>query len=74
MNHRFILFQRSAVYYCEDTATGKQTSLRTKDKADALRLPWPVIPKRRQSAAHFKSKSAITRKEHEQIIERKKQK
>ena len=38
MKTRFILFQRSGVYYCEDTTSGKQTSLRTKDKADALRL------------------------------------
>jgi hypothetical protein len=38
MKYRFILFQRSGVYYSEDTATGKQSSLRTRDKADALRL------------------------------------
>ena len=38
MKNRFILFQRSGVFYCEDTSTGRQTSLRTKDKADALRL------------------------------------
>jgi hypothetical protein len=38
MKNRFILFQRSGVYYCEDTTTRKQTSLRTKDKADAVRL------------------------------------
>ncbi len=38
MKNRFILFQRSGVYYAEDTTTGKQTSLRTKDKDDALRL------------------------------------
>jgi hypothetical protein len=38
MKNRFILFQRSSVFYCEDTATGKQASLRTKNKADALRL------------------------------------
>ncbi len=38
MKNRFILFQRSGVYYCEDTTTGKQSSLRTRDKADALRL------------------------------------
>jgi integrase len=38
MKNRFILFQRGDVYYCEDTATGKQTSLRTKNKADAVRL------------------------------------
>ena len=38
MKNRFILFQRSGVYYCEDTTTGKQMSLRTRDEADALRL------------------------------------
>jgi integrase len=38
MKNRFILFQRSGVYYTEDTTTGKQASLRTRDKADALRL------------------------------------
>lgn len=38
MKNRFILFQRSGVYYCEDTTTGKQSSLRTRDKADAQRL------------------------------------
>jgi hypothetical protein len=38
MKHRFILFQRSGIYYCEDTGTGKQASLRTRDRADAQRL------------------------------------
>ena len=38
MKNRLILLQRSGVYYPEDTTTGKQSSLRTKDKADALRL------------------------------------
>jgi integrase len=38
MKNRFILFQRSGVFYCEDTSNGRQTSLRTKDKADAVRL------------------------------------
>jgi integrase len=38
MKNRFILFQRSGVFYCEDTTTGKQSSLRTKVKADAVRL------------------------------------
>ena len=38
MKHRFNLFQRAGIFYCEDTTTGKQTSLRTRDKADALRL------------------------------------
>ena len=38
MKNRFILFQRSGVFYSEDTTTGKQASLRTKDKTEALRL------------------------------------
>ena len=38
MRNRFILFQRSGIFYCEDTSTGKQTSLRTRDRADAERL------------------------------------
>jgi integrase len=38
MKQRFNLFQRSGVFYCEDTTTGKQTSLRTRDRADAVRL------------------------------------
>ena len=38
MKNRFLLFQRCGVYYSEDTTTGKQVSLRTKDKADAIRL------------------------------------
>jgi integrase len=38
MKIRFILFQRSGIFYCEDTATGKQTSLRTRDREDAARL------------------------------------
>jgi integrase len=38
MKNRFLLFQRSGIFYCEDTSTGKQTSLRTRDRADAERL------------------------------------
>jgi integrase len=38
MKSRFILFRRAGVYYAEETATGKQTSLRTKDEAEALTL------------------------------------
>ena len=38
MKSRFILFQRGAVFYCEDTTTGKQTSLRTRDESEALAL------------------------------------
>ncbi len=38
MKTQFILFQRGQTYYCEDTNSGKQTSLRTKDKSEALTL------------------------------------
>ncbi len=36
MKTRFILFRRAGIYYCEDTATGKQSSLRTRDESEAL--------------------------------------
>jgi hypothetical protein len=38
MKQRFILFRRAGVFYAEETATGKQTSLRTKDEAEAITL------------------------------------
>src|SRR5215469_10513635 len=38
MKSRYRLFRRSGVFYCEDTTTGKQLSLRTKDEAEALTL------------------------------------
>lgn len=38
MNQRYTMFQRAGVFYCEDTTTGKQLSLRTKNEAEALTL------------------------------------
>src|ERR1039457_2508101 len=38
MKSRFILFRRAGVFHSEDTTTGKQHSLRTKDEAEALTL------------------------------------
>jgi len=38
MKTRFKLFRRAGVFYTEDTATGKQTSLRTKDETEAKSL------------------------------------
>ena len=35
MNQRYILFRRAGIFYYEDTSTGKQLSLRTKDEAEA---------------------------------------
>ena len=38
MKQRFILFRRAGVFYSEDTTTRKQSSLRTKDQAEAITL------------------------------------
>src|SRR5690348_8636223 len=38
MKQQFILFRRAGVYYYEDTTTGQQRSLRTKDEAEANTL------------------------------------
>jgi len=38
MKLQYSLFKRSGVYYCQDTTTGKQTSLRTKDEGEAATL------------------------------------
>lgn len=38
MKQRFTLFLRSGVYYIEDTNTGKQSSLRTRNPAEANTL------------------------------------
>jgi integrase len=38
MKTRFILFRRAGIFYCEDTVTRKQSSLRTRDEAEAVTL------------------------------------
>jgi len=38
MKTRFNLFRRAGVFYTEDTATGKQTSPRTRDETEAKSL------------------------------------
>jgi hypothetical protein len=38
MKTKFNLFRRNGVFYTEDTTTGKQTSLRTKDETEARSL------------------------------------
>ena len=38
MKHLFNLFQRAGIFYCEDTGTGRQTSLRTRERTHAERL------------------------------------
>ena len=38
MKTKYTLFRRGAVYYSQDSTTGKQTSLRTKDETEARNL------------------------------------
>ncbi len=38
MKPQFILYRRNGIYYCEDSKTGKQESLRTRDEASAHAL------------------------------------
>jgi len=38
MNQRYIKFRRAGIFYCEDTATGKQSSLRTRNEAEAIAI------------------------------------
>jgi hypothetical protein len=38
MKTKFIIFRRGSVFYAEDTTTGKQTSLRTKDETETRSL------------------------------------
>lgn len=38
MKSRFILYRRGEIFYCEDSHTGKQQSLRTRDEAEAKTL------------------------------------
>ena len=38
MKAKYTLFRRNGIYYSQDTATGQQKSLRTRDETDALKL------------------------------------
>src|SRR5262245_26916946 len=53
MKSRFILFRRSGTFYCEDTETGKQTSLRTKDESEAQTILNAKNESRRQPALNL---------------------
>ncbi len=48
MKLKFTLFRRGEVYYSQDSATGKQTSLRTKDEAEARNLLHALNEAQRQ--------------------------
>ena len=53
MKQRFILFRRNGVFYAEDTTTGKQASLRTKDEGEALTLLHSKNEAHRQPAINL---------------------
>ncbi len=38
MKTKYTMFRRSGIYYSQDTATGHQKSLRTRDEGEALNL------------------------------------
>jgi hypothetical protein len=38
MKQRFFLYRRGEIFYCEDSTTGKQSTLRTKDESEARSL------------------------------------
>ena len=38
MNAKYTLFRRGGIYYSQDSATGQQKSLRTRDETEALKL------------------------------------
>jgi hypothetical protein len=40
MKTKYTLFRRGEMFYMQDSATGKQTSLHTKDETEAK---WPCI-------------------------------
>lgn len=53
MKNRYTLFQRRGVYYCEDTITGKQLSLRTRNSSEAATLLHSKNESARQPALNL---------------------
>ena len=45
MKTTFTMFRRGGVFYAQDSATGRQTSLRTKDETEAKSLLMALEPK-----------------------------
>jgi hypothetical protein len=60
MKTKFTLFRRGAVYYSQDTASGKQTSLRTKDETEARSLLHALNDAQRQGL----EQAALAQAEH----------
>lgn len=53
MKSRYTLFRRGPTFYCQDTNTGQQTSLRTKDEKEALTLLHSKNEAERQPALNL---------------------
>ena len=53
MKQQFILFRRVDVFYCENTTTGQQTSLHTRDRDEALRVLHAKNEAERQPAINL---------------------
>ena len=53
MKQRFILFRRAGTFYAEDTTTRKQTSLHTKEEAEALTLLHSMREAHRQPSLNL---------------------
>ena len=45
MKTKYTLFRRSGIYYSQDTATGQQKSLRTRDETEAHSLLHATKPR-----------------------------
>ena len=66
MKQHFILFQSAGVFYYEDTTTGKQLSLRTKDEAEALTLLHSKNEAHRQPVLNLRiAQTYLTATDHE---------
>jgi len=61
MKTRFNLFRRAGVFYTEDTAIGKQTSLRTRDETEAKSLLNARNEAQRQPALNLHLARATSR-------------
>ena len=70
MKQRYVLFRREGVFYCEDTTTGKQTSLRTRNEAEALALLNAKNESVRQPALNLKIAKAYLAAAAESFIKR----
>jgi hypothetical protein len=58
MKNQFTLFQRNGVFYSEDTTTGKQSSLRTRERTEAERLLGKIRGRTRRTRGRHRGLQA----------------